>query len=105
MVKRINFIEGLANTLGAMANGNPYRDDVFKSNVGDIIIDTCVAYDTKEWETGIKKGKWIVVQQYKNRKLAEKGHNKWVKKMTGNPNLPLEDIDLWGLNKLKEKGC
>ena len=86
-----------------MANGNPYRKDVFRSGVGDIIIDTCKAYDTRKWETGIKKGKWIIVQQYKNRELAEKGHNKWVEKIKNNPQLSLKDLDLWRLNKLKEE--
>ena len=102
MIKRIDPIIGIIKTLD-IVGGNPFRNDVFWDIIGDIIVDTCIAYDTEEWETGIKRGEWIIVQQYKNRELAQKEHNKWVEKIKNNPQLLLKDIDLWRLNKLKEE--
>ena len=53
----------------------------------DMIIDTCYASDTGLYETAISHpkyngGSWIIVEEYENREEAQKGHNKWVKKMT-----------------------
>ena len=104
MIKRIGPITGMIESiLNIIAEGNPFRNDVFHDVIGDIVIDTCIGFDTLKWETGINRDVWIIVQQYKNRELAEKGHNKWVKKINNNPQLLLKDLDLWGLNKLKEE--
>ncbi len=47
------------------------------------------------------EGKWVIVEQYEGREHAEKGHDKWVKMMTEDPDFPLKDIDQWSLG---EKG-
>lgn len=39
------------------------------------------------------KGKWIIVEKYKNKTTAIKGHAKWIKKMTSS-SLPLELKDV-----------
>ena len=75
-----------------------------RDTIGDITIDTCVAMDTDIPETGIERlnieGKWIIVEQYKNKEEAIKGHDKWVKLMTEYPDFPLKDIDMWSLSNL-----
>lgn len=98
MVKRIDVVEALCETIQLVAHGfNPYRSNAFRDEWDDIIVDTVVAYDTNMWETGIMvEGKgWVVVEQYENREEAEKGHAKWVKRMKSNPRYELKDIDLW----------
>ena len=98
MTKRINAFEGAMKTMKVQAGLESVdRSDVFNTKVGKIVIDTVVGFDTYEWETGIKKDEWIIVQQYKNREQAQKGHQSWVDKLTKNPNLKLKDINLWNL--------
>jgi len=62
-------------------------------------VDTCLAVDTGTWETGIevKDNPWVIVEQYHNKKDAEIGHAKWVELMRKDPDMKLEDIDIWGL--------
>ena len=81
------------------AEGNPFRKDVITDEFDNIVVDTCVAFDTHEWETGVKIGdiSWKIVEQYDNREQAVKGHNNWVKKLKKNPNIELPDINTWGL--------
>jgi len=102
--RKITPIEGMLRTLEAtkeLAIGNTLegRDDVFNTELyeGDIIIDTCCAFDTHTWETGIckKNGHFIIVEQYNNRNEAVIGHNKWVEKMTQDKKQHLEDINVW----------
>ena len=89
---------GVMTTLGALAGKvNIDRSDVFNDKIGKIIVDTVCAYDTHTWETGICQDKWIIVEQYETRKLAEKGHKKWVAKIKKNPKTKLKDINLWNL--------
>lgn len=101
MDKAIKTIDPLAGALAIMnvmtGQTKVDRSDVFNTKIGDIVIDTVCAFDTHTWETGIKRGDWIIVEQYETRELAEKGHQEWVKKIEENPNLELEDINLWNL--------
>lgn len=93
--------------MGAMRDkimGNDWwRKDTFNwvSKDGTITVDTCEGFDTHKWETGIKRtkieGKWAIVEQYKSREDAVKGHQEWIKKIETNPKQELEDINLWGL--------
>jgi hypothetical protein len=105
-MKRISPIEGMLKTVSAMKNmalGNDIqiRKNALNSKIGEIVVDTCCAFDTNEWETGIQLNKkdtnWIIVEQYKSREKAESGHIKWVSKLKKNPNLKLKDINVWGL--------
>jgi len=107
MVKRVSPMEGALSTLMGMkeqiiTGGNPsWRRDALNDKVGDIEIDTCCAFDTGMWETGINRpepeGKWVIVKQYKSRKYAETGHKLWVELITKDPQMELKDINLWGL--------
>ena len=53
-----------------------------------LMVDTCAVSDSnKPYETAVKHsayddGKWIIVELYATKQEAEKGHNKWVKRMT-----------------------
>jgi hypothetical protein len=104
-IKEITPIEGIASTMMAIRDGiigeSPQdREDIFREEKDSWIVDTCCAFDTGTWETGISKDegeKWIIVEQYKNREEAKKGHNKWAEKMTKNPNIKLKDIHVWGI--------
>ena len=101
-MKSLSPLEGFFFLMKEMASGNAkteeLRKDVFNITIGDTEIDTCVAFDTDEWETGIAQhGRdWIIVEQYENRDKAHKGHNKWVKRLADNPDIELVDINLWG---------
>ena len=102
-MKKLTPIEGAILCLQEMASGGAkseeLRKDVFHTIIGNTEIDTCKAFDTGEWETGISQynDKWIIVKQYKSRLEAEKGHEGWVKTLTRNPNKKLTDINLWNL--------
>lgn len=63
------------------------------------MVDTCIAFDTQQWETGISRDEedWIIVEQYEDRELAEAGHNRWVAALKADPTMELEDINLWNL--------
>lgn len=105
MAKKVTPIEGILSTLEtmkeiAMTGDSSIRAGALRHEIQepDIIIDTCVAHDTGEWETGIAKNQhWIIVEQYSTKKKAEAGHNKWVKAMTENHDLELTDINVWDL--------
>jgi len=53
-----------------------------------LIVDTCAVFDSEQpFETGIchplyNNGNWIIVELYDTGEKAQKGHDKWVKKMT-----------------------
>ena len=73
----------------------------------NLIIDTCAVTDSDEpYETGIKHCKyncnaWVIVEMYNTKKDAQKGHQKWIKKMTSK-NLPktLKDVSTCTIKKL-----
>lgn len=53
-----------------------------------LTVDTCKVYDsTQPYETGIQhpsynNGRWVIVEQYQNKKSAGDGHKRWVGIMT-----------------------
>ncbi len=107
-VKRVNPIEGLMGLMSAQKDAIlggpdavPGRDDVFRHEEPDgFIVDTCAAFDTHEWETGIystPSSNYTVVEQYPDREAAKIGHAKWVQSMTDDPEQELTDLNLWGL--------
>ena len=62
----------------------------FNTKGKDWVVDTAYTSDTGYFETGIKSERlnsetWIIVEQYENKKEAEKGHRKWVKYIKTNP--------------------
>ncbi len=65
---------------------------------GDLIISTVFVTDgTHPYETGIahpeyNDGKFVIVEAYDDKVLAQKGHDQWVKLMTSD-SLPDELID------------
>ena len=96
---KVNPIEGVLQFLGSgMAGPKEWITD----KVGDITVDTSLPSDTYIWETGIERlsieGKWVIVEQYPNKKKAQEGHSKWVILMKENPGFPLKDIDMWSLD-------
>lgn len=97
-IKKINPISGVFSTIEALTGQiQQNRDDRFNDEIDNINIDTVCAFDTNTWETGIKRGEWIIVEQYITRELAEIGHKKWVAKIKKNPKIELRDINLWDL--------
>jgi len=75
-----------------------FRKDVFRTEGEGWVVDTCKPPDTNLWETGISRDgekTWSIVEQYKNRDEAKKGHEKWVKLMRENPNRELPNIDIY----------
>lgn len=55
---------------------------------GYLFVSTAAVYDSKQpYETAVAHraynfGKLVIVEMYDTREAAEKGHKKWVKKMT-----------------------
>jgi transposase len=56
----------------------------------NLVVDTCAVTDSrKPFETAVShpeynSGLWVIVESYKTREKAEKGHEKWVGIMTAN---------------------
>ena len=75
------------------------RKDALTTKLNTHIIDTCLATDTDQWETGIEPigDTWVIVEQYKNKKEAIKGHKKWVQKLKENSKIKLKDTLEYGL--------
>jgi len=72
------------------------RDNAITEVVGDITIDTNIAYDTDEWETGINRSNhWNIVEQYEDEERAKEGHEKWVNAIKENPDIKLPHLMLW----------
>jgi len=101
-MKSVSPYLGIKKTLDVMRSGSrPFRNNVFRTKENGWIVDTCVAYDTEVWETGIDRtgteDHWVIVEQYETEEEAQKGHELWVKKLRENPNTKLEDINVWEL--------
>jgi hypothetical protein len=104
-VKRISPLEGFASTLSAMKDiaiygGMPQREDALTTVIGTITIDTCEAFDTGSWETGVNRnGGWIIVQQYDSKEEAKAGHKKWISSRSSSGFSPTAVINVWGLDE------
>ena len=97
--KQINPVDGIMKTMNVLeSRDNSFRKDAFTDEFNSITVDTCKAFDTDTWETGIKRGsnRWVIVEQYDDRDGAIKGHKKWVKLLKKNPKKTLQDINVWG---------
>jgi len=96
----MNNVTSLKETLVNSQLGLIYiaRKDALTLDINTHLIDTCLATDINEWETGIrpKNKSWIIVEQYENKKEATKGHNEWVEKLRINPKLDLNDVMEYG---------
>lgn len=76
----MDFLDDLINFLDIIAAGKDPRQEVVGTDtVGEYTIDTCFTLDCG-YETGIRKGEgsWIIVQRYRDREQAEKGHAIWM---------------------------
>lgn len=86
--------------------GNHEERKVDTYEVGDVFVDTCAVSDSEQpYETAIahpryNNGTMIIVQTYNTKEQAQKGHNKWVKKMTAK-DLPkaIKDVSTAGVIK------
>lgn len=79
----LKFFENPMNTRGEIIGSN---------DVDGIYVDTCFTNDTGKYETYVKnKQGSAVVQIYKSREEAIKGHKKWLKFAKENPDFePIE---------------
>lgn len=96
----------LTGVMNFFASGMQGPHEQITTKVSDtIIVDTSLPSDTNIWETGIKRteveGKWVIVEQYPDKKHAEVGHKRWSKQMAEFPDYPLKDIDMWSLDSLR----
>ena len=66
---------------------------------GSLIVDTVAVTDADQpFETAVSHpsyndGDWIIVEEYGTKEEAEKGHNRWVQKMTPD-GLPDQLVDV-----------
>ena len=74
--------------LNELANNTHEQRKVARYEKDGVFIDTCAVNDSDQpFETAIEHPKFndgvmIIVQLYDTKEQAQKGHNKWVKKMT-----------------------
>lgn len=99
----MNLLKGLGGALQFISTIDEqpeFRKDALNTVVKKTTIDTVCACDTGKWETGIqiRDENWIIVEQYKSRASAIKGHKKWVSKVKKGKK-KFVDIDMWGLNE------
>ena len=103
-MKKVKPVDGFLYTLFAARDsiiGGPDnvrgRDDVFRDELSpELVVDTCAAYDTGEWETGIgRNGNFTIAEQYESRELAEIGHKKWIELLRKNPDAETPKLMLW----------
>lgn len=97
---------GLLTGFSGMAYGGYEERKVARyGNDGDgLIIDTAFTNDTGYFETGViderYDNNWIIVEEYKDKHTAEKGHNKWVK-LLKSKKVPKYLTDVHGAGKYK----
>lgn len=90
---------------GGMSPLNHQERLVKNDTINGIEFDTCFAYDTGCYETGIVDKRyhdcWIIVEEYDTKKEALAGHKKWIKKLTiGKPPKELSSVQGDYFNKL-----
>lgn len=89
-IKDFDIFESLSTGFGGMLMNNDYESRVVKNTESDDFeVDTCYCNDTGIYETGITSKKlndekWIIVDEYRTKEEAKKGHAKWVKHMKTN---------------------
>lgn len=75
---------------------------VANDKINDIVIDTCRVTDIPDYnfETGINiNDKWIIVEEYKTKEEAMKGHEKWKKNII-NGQMEFTDCSTCGIATL-----
>ena len=99
MPKKISATEMAFATLMAqrdqiLGKEPPERATALTTEVGATTVDTVIAFDTKVWETAIRRDskRWNIVEQYDDEAGAKAGHAKWVKLITEKPNAELPSI-------------
>lgn len=107
--KKIDPVQGVSDLLSALREtiitGKVVErelNNVFRTEENGWIVDTCVAFDTRAWETGIyppDSEDCQIVEQYPNEDEAKKGHDKWVALMRENPDRKLPDISIWDIDE------
>lgn len=98
MTKTTSIVSGLLSTMEAVALGDaaPHRQDVLNDEWDGIEVDTCCAFDTDAWETGVNRGDhWEIVEQYEDRDAAVVGHAKWVALLKADPKAKIPDEVYW----------
>jgi hypothetical protein len=104
MPKKIPAMQGAMATLGLMADiamgrDVPGRDDILNDQWDGITVDTCCAFDTGAWETGVMRSvgeeHWDIVEQYDDRDAAVIGHAKWVALLKADRNAELSKAEIW----------
>jgi hypothetical protein len=101
-----NPFEGLAAFVKSGFQGPLDELPEEKLNADTISVSTTLPSDTRVWETGILRTTiekhFVIVENYPDKQAAIIGQAKWVKMLTEMPDLPIKDIDIWNLGKLKE---
>jgi hypothetical protein len=93
----MSFFRGMAYGT-AFSETDANRKTALRAEVGEQLVDTCLAFDTGMWETGIKRdGDWTIVEKYADEETARVGHEKWLGELTANPQMDLTEvgIDEW----------
>lgn len=93
----LEFLKGLADGT-VQEEVAVSRKDVLRTEENGWIVDTCMAFDSHKWETGVRPApeeSFSITEQYANRCEAEKGHEKWVTLMRENPKCELPNIIVW----------
>jgi hypothetical protein len=94
----------LFDFLQDLGNHDERKIDTYEKD--SVFVDTCAVSDsTQPYETAVahpnyNDGTMIIVQLYNTKEAAQKGHNKWVKKMTAEI-LPkaIKDVSTAGIIK------
>lgn len=91
--------------LEMMGNYEQRKIDHFEQD--GFVVDTCAVsdIDNYDYETGIKhpsynEDSWVIVEQYRTKTQAQKGHDNWVKVMTSKK-LPKQLKDVSTCNIVK----
>jgi hypothetical protein len=91
-------LSGLLISMDRICDSYLYRREAINTVGDDFTVDTVMSPGTFIWETGImskkfNKNDWVIVDEYKTKKQAEKKHLRWVKYMENNPQ-ELTDINI-----------
>lgn len=101
MVDRIDAFSGTLSLMNALANPSAVdaaRSDALTDETPAGTVDTCVAFDTGKWETGIERdGSFIIVEQYDSKEEAVAAHSKWLSAYLADPDMELSDINVWDI--------
>ncbi len=94
MYDEIKSLKSIEKSIMNPESVNNSKKDIFRDELGDITVDTCKAFDTGRWETGveIEEGHWTITEQYDSREEAAAGHKKYVELLKTNPKAELPDI-------------